>query len=157
MSGKLAREIKQTRPFGSLEEEAVLNIQRTASRLDQAASETFKPYGLSFTQYNALRILRGAGAKGLACQEIAERMITRAPDITRLLDRLESRKLIERARSPEDRRVVVTRIAGPGLKLLSSMDPAVREFPRRALGHLGERRLRALVEFLEGAREGREA
>lgn len=153
MSGRLAREIRQSKPFGSLEEEAVLNLQRTASRVEQAVSETLKPFGVSSTQYNALRILRGAGAKGLACREIAGRMIARDPDITRLLDRLESRRLIERARSESDRRVVVTRITDAGLKLLSSMDGAVREFPRRALGHLGEKRLRALIELLEAARE----
>src|SRR2546421_9228986 len=99
MTGKLAAEIKQTKPFGSLEEEAILNLHRTASILIQVESETLKPHGLSMTQYNALRILRGAGAKGLACQEIAERMINRDPDITRLIDRLEGRKLVERARS----------------------------------------------------------
>src|SRR5438552_16243281 len=126
MSGKLAREIKQTKPFSSAEEEAILNIQRTASLLAQAFAETLKPHGLSETQYNALRILRGAGAAGLACQEIAERMIARDPDITRLLDRLEARKLIGRARSKADRRVVVTRITPEGLRLLSALDGEAR-------------------------------
>ncbi|MBI3856209.1 MAG: MarR family transcriptional regulator [Planctomycetes bacterium] len=152
MSGKLAREIKQTKPFGSAAEEAILNVQRTAALLGQAMAEALKPYGLSETQYNALRILRGAGPKGLACQEIGERMITRDPDITRLLDRLGGRELIERARSEEDRRVVVVRITAAGLKLLSSLDAAARELPKQALGHLGERRLRLLIDLLERAR-----
>lgn len=152
MAGKLATEIKQTKPFGSLEEEAILNLHRTASILIQAEQEALKPHGLSMTQYNALRILRGAGPKGLACQEIAERMINRDPDVTRLIDRLEGRKLVERARSQEDRRVVVTRISDSGLKLLASLDGALRDLPKKVLGHLGEKRLRSLIELLEQSR-----
>ena len=152
MRGKLAEEIKQTRPFGSLEEEAILNIRRTASVLDQIVAEALRPSGLSNTQYNVLRILRGAGSKGLACQEIAERMVTRDPDITRLVDRLEARKLFERTRSREDRRVVVVRITPAGSKLLSSLDSKVESLPQRALGHLGRKRLRLLIALLELAR-----
>jgi DNA-binding MarR family transcriptional regulator len=155
MSGRLAAEIKQTKPFGSLEEEAILNLHRTSSILLQVESEALKPHGLSLTQYNALRILRGAGPKGLACQEIAERMITRDPDVTRLLDRLEGRKLVGRARSSEDRRVVVTRITDAGLKLLASLDGQLRDMPRKILGHLGEKQLQSLVELLEEARSGK--
>jgi DNA-binding MarR family transcriptional regulator len=154
MGGRLAREIKQTKPFGSLEEEAILNIQRTASVVDQALAETFRPYGISDTQYNALRILRGAGANGLACQELAERMITRDPDITRLLDRLEDRKLIERSRSRTDRRVVITRISQAGLKLLASIDSEAGALPNRVLGHLGKKRLKILIDLLEMTRTG---
>lgn len=152
MSGKLAREIRQTKPFASLEGEALLNVQRTASVLEQAVAEFLKPYDLSPTQYNALRILRGAGPKGLACQEIAGRMIARDPDITRLLDRLEARRLIERARSREDRRVVVTRIGAAGLDLLSSTEAGVRALPRKLLGHLGGKNLETLIDLLERAR-----
>src|SRR4029079_5455628 len=99
MAGRLQKEIQQTRPFGSLEEEAFLGLQRTADALARRAYDVLKPSGLSATQYNVLRILRGAGEAGLACGEIGERMITRDPDITRLLDRLEARHLIARARS----------------------------------------------------------
>jgi DNA-binding MarR family transcriptional regulator len=152
MTGQLAREIKQTKSFSSLEEEAILNLQRTAALVDQVLAGTFKPYGISDTQYNALRILRGAGEQGLACQELAQRMITRDPDITRLLDRLESRKLIERSRSRDDRRVVLTRISEAGLKLLASMDSDVKEVPGKVLGHLGEKRLRSLIHLLELSR-----
>ena len=155
MGGKLAAEIKQTKPFGSLEEEAILNLHRTSSILLQVEMEALKPHGLSLTQYNALRILRGAGPGGLACQEIAGRMIARDPDITRLLDRLEKRKLIGRVRSSEDRRVVVTRITEAGLKLLASLDGELRQLPKKVLGHLGEKQLRALVDLLEEARSGK--
>jgi DNA-binding MarR family transcriptional regulator len=153
MSGKLAKEIRQTKPFSSAAEEAILNIQRTASVLAQAFAETLKPHGLSETQYNALRILRGAGPKGLCCQEIAERMINRDPDITRLVDRLETRKLVERARSDEDRRVVVTKITGEGLKVLAAIDAEAKDMPKQVIGHLGEKRLRILIGLLERARE----
>jgi len=153
MSGKLAKEIRQTKPFSSAAEEAILNIQRTASVLSQAFAETLKPHGLSETQYNALRILRGAGPKGLCCQEIAERMINRDPDITRLVDRLEGRMLVERARSEEDRRVVVTKITGEGLKVLAAIDAEAKDMPKHAIGHLGEKRLRILIGLLERARQ----
>ena len=152
MSGKLAGEIKQAKPFGSVEEEALLNLMRTASVLEGVEAAALKPYDLSLPQYNILRILRGAGAKGLACQEIAERMIARDPDVTRLLDRLEARALIQRARSSEDRRVVVTKIAEAGLKLLASMDAGLKDLPKKMLGHVGEKRLRVLIGLLERAR-----
>ena len=152
MSGRLANEIKQTKPFSSAAEEAILNIHRTASVLVALFADTLKPYGLTEIQYNALRILRGAGKEGLSCQEIAERMITRDPDITRLVDRLASRRLVERARSEQDRRVVVTRITASGLKVLELLDEAARHLPKSALGHLGEKKLRTLIDLLEEAR-----
>jgi DNA-binding MarR family transcriptional regulator len=154
MVGKLAREIKQTKPFSSAAEEAILNIQRTAAVLAAAFAETLKPHGISETQYNALRILRGAGPAGLACQEIADRMVTLDPDVTRLVDRLLARKLVERARSTEDRRVVVTKITGEGLRLLAELDAEARELPRKTLGPLGEKRLRILIGLLERVRSG---
>jgi DNA-binding MarR family transcriptional regulator len=150
--GRLREEIKQSRPFASPEQEAILAVQRTASVLDQAVAEALKPYGLSSTQYNALRILRGAGEEGLACQEIAQRMVARDPDITRLVDRLEGRKLIERTRSRSDRRVVVVRIAEAGRRLLASMDASIEGLPKRMLGHMGKRRVRLLIALLEQAR-----
>lgn len=154
MSGKLAREIKQAKPFESLEQEAFLNVLKTAAILEEADSGGLKKKRLSPTQYNALRILRGAGPKGLACQDIAERMIKRDPDITRLLDRLVGQGLVVRDRSKEDRRVVITRISENGLKLLASLDPIGRQVSKRALGHLGKKRLELLIELLEEAREG---
>ena len=152
MSGKLAGQIKQTKPFGSLEEEALLNLMRTAAILEGVETDALKPYELSMPQYNILRILRGAGPKGLSCQEIADRMISRDPDVTRLVDRLDARGLIQRARSSEDRRVVITKISEAGLKLLSDLDAGLRELPKKILGHLGEKRLRVLIGLLERAR-----
>lgn len=153
MSGKLAKELLQTRPFATAGEEAFLNVLRTATLLDQAEAEALKPHGLSPSQYNILRILRGAGQVGRSCQEIGERLITRDPDLTRLLDRLEMRSLAVRERSRGDRRIVITRISQPGLDLLATLDPIIRELPRKALGHLGEKKLRTLIDLLEEARE----
>jgi DNA-binding MarR family transcriptional regulator len=110
VSGKLAKEIKQSKPFRSREEEAFLNLARTHEVLAARVAELLKPYQLTPTQYNMLRILRGAGAEGLTCSQATERMLTADPDVTRLLDRMEAQELIRRERSKEDRRVVVTRI-----------------------------------------------
>lgn len=152
MSGRLVREIGQTKPFGSPEEEAALNVHRTSAVLEEAFAAELKPRGLTGTQYNVLRILRGAGPPGLACREVADRMVRRDPDVTRLLDRLESRGLVARARAKEDRRVVVTRITPAGLGLLSSLDSAMRTLPRKLLGHLGRKRIGLLIDLLEEAR-----
>ncbi len=153
MTPRLQRDIKQTKPFESLEEEAFLNLQRTADALMHRIEAALKPVGLSPSQYNVLRILRGAGAEGLACREVAERMVTRDPDITRLLDRLEARGLVMRSRDREDRRVITVRITPEGLRLLQELDAPIAEFPRRQLRHLGVRRLRALIELLQVVRE----
>jgi|SRR5882724_2545784 len=153
MAKRLRDEIKQQKPFESLEEEALLSVLRTADVLTQRIAAVLKPFKLSHSQYNALRILRGAGPDGLACQEIAERMITRDPDITRLLDRLEARELVTRGRDGKDRRVVLTRITPQGKRLLEALDQPIAEVDRQPLQHLGERRLRALIQLLEVARE----
>jgi DNA-binding MarR family transcriptional regulator len=110
-----------------------------------------KAEDLSANQYNVLRILRGAH-DALPCGEIASRMITRDPDITRLLDRLEKRGLISRCRETKDRRVVMAKITPEGLKLLSGLDEPVEDAHRKRLGHLGRERLRTLTELLEAAR-----
>jgi DNA-binding MarR family transcriptional regulator len=149
----LRAEIKQAKPFRSVEEEVFLNILRTADALRQGELALFKSVGLSPSQYNLLRILRGAGAEGLACQEIGERMISRDPDVTRLLDRLEARALVTRSRQQSDRRVVTARITEKGLDLLQRLDEPVIEVHRRQLSHLGRDQLQKLVELLEAARE----
>lgn len=146
-------EIGQSKPFDNLEDEALVALQRTADRLQWRLSEMLKAHGLSPTQYNALRILRGAGDEGRACSEIAERMINRDPDITRLVDRLERRGLVARSREGRDRRVITTRITPAGLKLLESLDRPIEEFNRKMLSPLGELRLRTLIQLLEAARE----
>jgi MarR family transcriptional regulator, organic hydroperoxide resistance regulator len=152
MRERLRDEIKQQKPFESLEQEALLNVLHTADILMQRIAEVLKPFKLSHSQYNALRILRGAGPEGLACQEVAQRMLTRDPDITRLLDRLEARGLVTRARDQKDRRVVTVRITPEGLRLLEALDQPIAEVDRQPLQHLGEQRLRALIQLLELAR-----
>ncbi|HYG74688.1 MAG TPA: MarR family transcriptional regulator [Planctomycetota bacterium] len=153
---KLRDEIKQTKPFASLEVEAVLNIVFTAEVLQRAAAEVLKPADLTPTQYNVLRILRGAGESGLACGEIAERLIHKDPDITRLIDRMVDRGLVLRGRSEKDRRVVTVRVTAKGARLAAEMDGPLLEQHRRQLGHLGESRLKKLIELLEAAREAAE-
>jgi DNA-binding MarR family transcriptional regulator len=135
------------------EEAAFLDIQRTADVLSRGAVNVLKSAGLSPNQYNVLRILRGS-REGLPCGEIAVRMVTHDPDITRLLDRLEKRRLIARSREAKDRRKVVTSITAAGLRLLARLDAPVRAAHRRQLGHLGPQRLRKLAELLQLARHG---
>ncbi len=156
MAGKLQQQIGKREPFASPEEEAVLSIIRTADVLIRAAAERFKTHDLSPTQYNVLRILRGtcpAGTSGLPCGAIANHMLTRDPDMTRLLDRLEKRGLISRAREARDRRIVRTCITEKGLSVLAEMDPLVSGCHRKHLGHLSRSQLRQLIELLELARE----
>ena len=142
-----------TQASSSLEEQTFVALLRTADRLQGRASEMLKRHGLSTTQYNALRILRGAGPEGLGCSEVGERMINRDPDITRLLDRLERRGLIQRTRELKDRRVIKVRITPAGLDLLKSLKGEVEGFQRQLLGHMGAERLERLMRLLEAARE----
>lgn len=153
MPGRLLSELKQTKPFATLETEAILNLQKTMDVIGQHLEALLKPHNISGTQYNVLRILRGAGTDGLKCSEIGERMVTHDPDITRLLDRVEKHGLISRAREEKDRRVVRTRITRAGLELLERMDKPVEEGARRVLGHLGHDRLTQLIGLLEAARD----
>jgi DNA-binding MarR family transcriptional regulator len=138
------------------EQEVFLSLLRAADELMRDVEELLKPFGLSPTQYNVLRILRGAGDDGLACRDIGARMITRDPDVTRLLDRLEARQLIRRHRSTEDRRVVLAEISASGRALLKELDEPIVAMHRGQLGHLGPDKLRKLAELLEAARGGRE-
>jgi DNA-binding MarR family transcriptional regulator len=134
------------------EEAAYLDLLRTTDMLSRQAVQVLKTEDLSPTQYNVLRILRGS-PDGLTCGEIGNRMITRDPDITRLLDRLEKRNVISRCRETKDRRMVLTRIAPEGLELLARLDEPVQATHRRLLGHLGRQRLRDLVSLLAICRE----
>src|SRR6266404_7512287 len=144
------KETKKAR--GTPEEAAFLDLLRTCDLLSRGPAQFLKSEDLSPTQYNVLRILRGAPPAGLPCGEIASRMITRDPDITRLLDRLEKRELISRCRETRDRRMVRSRITPEGLKLLAGLDGAVQAVHRKQLGHLGPARLRALTEILSVSR-----
>jgi DNA-binding MarR family transcriptional regulator len=133
------------------EEMAFLDLLRTAEALSHPLVQLLKSHELSATQYNVLRILRGA-PDGLTCGEVGNRMITREPDITRLMDRLEKRKLIGRTRDDKDRRVVLTRITFEGQEMLAALDRPVQETHRRLLGHMGTERLAQLVELLAACR-----
>ena len=144
-------ESAKVRRVGSPEEGVFLDLLSTADMLTRGAFGVLKGEDLSLTQYNVLRILRGA-PQGLPCGEIASRMITRDPDVTRLLDRMEKRGLISRARESRDRRMVLTRITPEGLRLVDRLDEPVRKIHRKQLGHLGRERLRALGELLAAAR-----
>lgn len=152
MAGKLKRELKQTRPFSSLQEEVVLSMVRTADQLLLPLGEVLRAANLSLSQYNILRILRGAGETGLPCGEISERMVRRDPDLTRLLDRLESRGLVARSRGTTDRRVVRAIIADEGRRLLDTLDESIKKATKEALAHMSAARLHALSELLEEAR-----
>ena len=151
---RLQAELKQKIPFASREQEAYLALLRTTDALQSSVEAKLKEFGLTGTQYNALRILRGAGQAGLPCSEIANRMVTRDPDITRLLDRLERTHLVRRARDASDRRVVLARITQAGLDLLDQLNRPLAELNRKLLGSLGEEKLRALLALLEQARGG---
>lgn len=153
MTSQLRGEIKQERPFESPGQVAYLNVQRTASVLGRGLSEVLRSSGVTRTQYNALRILRGADGP-LTCSEVGERMIARDPDVTRLLDRLEEKGLVRRERSAEDRRVVVSEITEQGREVVDDLDEPVARLHEKQLGHLGEEKLRTLTSLLEEARQG---
>lgn len=152
MRSRLQAELKQAKQFDSLETEAVLSIARTAALLEHGLAQVLKPHELTPTQYNALRILRGAGDAGLCRNEIGARLVTPVPDVTRLLDRLEDAGLITRSRGASDRRYVTTQITRKGLELVATLDEPLAALNRSRLGHLGTRTLRALVDALAQAR-----
>jgi DNA-binding MarR family transcriptional regulator len=149
----LKLDIVQELPFSSPVEEAFLNVLRTSDCLNRAFHRITRGWGLTSTQYNVLRILRGAHPQGLTCSAIGSRMITAEPDITRLLARLKTLKLVEQHRDPEDRRVVWTHISETGLALLREMDSVIRKFPGELLGHLDSDDLAQLIRLLELARK----
>jgi DNA-binding MarR family transcriptional regulator len=135
-----------------LEDRIFISLQKTADSLGLEVEQLFKPHGLTGTQYNVLRILRGSEPEGLACSSIGERMISHDPDMTRLLDRMEKRGLITRERQTDDRRVVKTRITPAGLDILKSLDQPVRELHKRQFRHMPAARLKTLAELLEDVR-----
>jgi len=149
----LKHEIAQEQPFSTPEEEALLNVLRTADCLNRAFQHISRAWGVTNTQYNVLRILRGAQPQGLTCSAIGGRMITAEPDITRLLRRLKALKLIRQQRDRHDRRVVWTQISDAGLDLLRQMDPVIQRTPTQFLGHLSEQELREFTRLLEEARK----
>jgi DNA-binding MarR family transcriptional regulator len=149
----IREEIKQTRPFRLTEEEVYLNIIRTAEALQFREAEFLKQFEITPAQYNVLRILKGAGPAGLMCKEIGSRMVTRDPDVTKLLDRLEARGLLKRVRQSDDRRVITACLTDEGKQLLKEVTTPLEKHLSRILGHLGEGKLKSLSRLLEEARE----
>jgi DNA-binding MarR family transcriptional regulator len=149
----LKLEIVQEPPFASMEEETFLNLLRTSDCLERGFHRKTRDWGVTSTQYNVLRILRGAQPRGLTCAAIGSRMITAEPDITRLLARLKKLKLIRQQRDRHDRRLVWTQISTAGLELLRGMDPAIQRIPGELLGHMSSAELAELIRLLEVARK----
>jgi DNA-binding MarR family transcriptional regulator len=152
----LQDELGKRNPFDSPEQEACLNLLRTHDHVQQEFIRLFQEHGLSAPQYNVLRILRGAqgegDGEGLPCLEVAARMVSRMPDITRLVDRLEDAGLVERARTDRDRRLVLVKITAKGLALLKRLDRPVLDLHRRLLGHFTPAELDQLNRLLVKAR-----
>jgi DNA-binding MarR family transcriptional regulator len=149
---QLASELKQNKPFTSPVQEAVLSIKRTAALLELRLSELLRPYGITPTQYNVLRILRGAGADGLPRCEVQGRLVAPVADTTRLLDRLEKMGLVSRARNTEDRRVVTSKITPRGLALLEKVAAPLKQLEEEEVGQVSDARLRTLIGILDEVR-----
>ena len=152
MVAELKEEIKQSKPFSSLHQEATLSIQRTANLLGDEFETLLKPYDITRTQYNVLRILRGAEPTGLCRNEIRERLINKMPDATRLLDRMETAGLVTRSREEDDRRMVRTHITARGKQIVDELDQPVVEHHHDQLGHLSHEELETLIRILSKAR-----
>jgi len=155
MESQLQSELKQTRPFSSLAAEALAGVLRTAAVLDHAVGEALKPFGVTRTQYNVLRILRGAGERGLCGRDVGERLISKVPDVPRLLDRMEEMGLIHRERDPSDRRHVTARITAEGLRVLAEAAPVLERIERERFAPLGDESLHSLVRVLDSVRAAR--
>ena len=150
---KLQDELRQSKPFRAVEEEAYLSIVRTAAVLEHMLAQALKPLEITPTQYNVLSILRGAGASGLCRNEVGCRLVASMPDVTRLLDRMEDIGLIVRERSKEDRRMVSTRLTKKGLDLVTRADAKVIEAHEQQFRGLDKRTLKTLIGALEDVRE----
>ena len=154
MANRILEEIKQIRPFATLQEEAVLNIVRTADALKRDGELLFRRHGITSAQYNVLRILRGAGDRGLHCSAVAERMITAEPDITRLLMRMERLGLLVRHRNTGDRRMVTAIATDRGLQLLDELEAPLRELQEQQFVLLSDDEIEVLITGLEKVRDG---
>ena len=150
---RLQDELRKRRPFDCLEQEVCLNLLRTQDHLGQPVHELFQTHDLTGPQYNVLRILRGHGPDGVPCHEIGGQMVCRMPDVTRLVDRLESAGLAVRTRTPSDRRVVLVRATQKGLDLLAALDGPIIDLHRRSLAHLTRAELNELNRLLTKIRE----
>lgn len=154
MVSRLQRELKQKRPFAAPTQEAAVALMRTADLMRRALAAVVEPLDVTIQQYNVLRILRGAGQRGLPTLEIAERMIEQAPGITRLIDRLEAKQLVARERCDTDRRQVFCQITRDGLALLAQLDQPIEEAEKDALRDLSDPQLARLLSLLDRARVG---
>jgi DNA-binding MarR family transcriptional regulator len=154
MSPSLQQDLKQKKPFRSLQQEAYLSVVRTATALTDVMEDLVKARGISATQYNVLRILRGSGAEGLCRNALRDRMLTRMPDMTRLLDRMEEAGLVVRVREGDDRRMVMTRITAQGRELLDELDAPVMALHRKQMRGLTDVQLRSLSDLLTLVRDG---
>lgn len=152
MPGKISAEIRLSKSTIEPEVEAFLNIQRTAEIQLGQLTQLLRPLGLSPAQYNVLRILRGAGEQGLPCGEIATRMISRDPDITRLIDRMEQRGWVTRTRSAQDRRVVTVSAQPAAIEILASLDEQVAKLHRSQFSPFDSSRVLTLISLLEELR-----
>lgn len=152
MSSTLREELRQNKPFNSIEQEALLSILRTSAELWDRVEHLLRPHGITSTQYNVLRILRGAEPDGLCRNELRDRMLTRMPDVTRLLDRMEEAGLVERARDTEDRRMVTTRITKRATQLLATLDPIVADYEKRFFSGVDRDRIQTLIGVLDEIR-----
>jgi DNA-binding MarR family transcriptional regulator len=153
MSSRLQAEIKQTKPFPRRSSEALLSVLRTAALLEHQFNELLHPYGITELQYNVLRILRGAGPSGLCGREISERLVSKVPDVSRLLDRMEGMQLLRRERDADDRRHVTARITPTGLRMLEETTPELEAFERERFGHLDAERLQQVIDGLADIRD----
>jgi len=148
MSINLKEEIKQSKPFPSKGAEALLSILRTATILEHEQNEALRPYGVTATQYNVLRILQGARDSGLCGREIAERLISKVPDVSRLLDRMDEIELVTRERDPEDRRHVTARISEKGRKVLADATPALQAVEWKRFKNVDSNAAASLIDAL---------
>jgi DNA-binding MarR family transcriptional regulator len=155
MRTRVHEEIRQAGPFPRLETEALVALLRTAAVLEHAMAEALKPYGVTPTQYNVLRMLRGAGEGGLCGRDVGERLISRVPDVPRLLERLEETGLIRRERDARDRRHVTARITESGLRVLEETTPVLERVERERFASVGEEELHSLVRALDAVRNVR--
>ena len=152
MPSTLQAELKQNKPFHSIEQEALLSVVRTSAHLMDRFELFLRPYGITGTQYNVLRILRGSEPEGLCRNELRDRMLTRMPDVTRLLDRMEEAGLVERTRDNEDRRMVTSRITKKSLELLAQLDPLVAENEKQSFSGISPDQIQTLIDVLEVVR-----
>jgi DNA-binding MarR family transcriptional regulator len=152
MPSQLQAELKQTKPFARRSSEALLSVMRTAALLVHQVNEVLRPYGITELQYNVLRILRGAGPDGLCGREIAERLVSKVPDVSRLLDRMEGMQLLRRERDETDRRHVTARITPKGLRVLEEATVPLEAFERERFGHVDAQVLQQIIDGLAEVR-----